>query len=161
MISKELEKSLEIFDGYAKVSDLKESCRLIPDYPGIYVVVRNSNEDPVFLAVGTGGLHKGMDLNYPVSTLKSKWIPDEQWIYIGKTDSSLRKRIRTYMSHGKGKDAAHRGGRAIWQLADSDDLIVAWKALSPSVSAREIEIRLISEFKQAHGGRLPYANWVD
>lgn len=162
MYSEFIEKDLKNFDGYATVRELKESCQRITTSPGIYVVFREiTGEIPNFLVVGCGGKHKGVDINYPISALTDKWIEGEHIIYIGKTDSSLRGRIRTYMNHGKGKDASHRGGRAIWQLPDSDNLIVAWKSLPANISARIVEAELIRQFKQGHDNRYPFANWQD
>lgn len=161
MDNKELEKHLDVFDGYATVKELKLQCKPIPTGKGIYCVFRDSNQKPEFLTIGTGGTHDGRDLNYSVIALKDKWIENENLIYIGKTDVSLRQRIRTYMKFGSGKDVPHRGGRAIWQLKDSDDLIVAWKELPDSISARDIESKMIKEFLEIHNDQLPFANWVE
>ena len=161
MKDKELGKQIEVFDGYSTIKELKNSCKAVPTGKGIYVVFRESYENPEFLTKGTGGLHKGKDLNYPVEELVEKWVYKEQIIYIGKTDQSLRKRISAFMKYGSGYDVAHRGGRAIWQLSDSADFIVAWKVLPENVSAREIEFQLIQEFKSQHLGKHPFANWVD
>lgn len=162
MNDKKLENDLRHFDGHAIIRELKNNCSEITTGPGIYMVFRSNKEGrPEFLSKGSGGSHKGKDLNYFVEELEAKWIENENILYIGKTDDSLRSRIRTYMKFGTGKDVPHRGGRAIWQLLDSDDLIVAWKELPKTVSAREIEAKLIQEFKDAHNGKHPFANWVD
>ena len=94
---------------------------------------------------------------YSVAILKNNWIEDTSIIYIGKTDNSLRKRIRTYLRHGMGYDASHRGGRAIWQLPDAADLMIAWRPLPSDADAREVEIAMMDDFLACHG-KLPFAN---
>lgn len=161
MNNKKLENDLKVFDGYATIKQLKENCRTITTGPGIYLVIRESCEHPKFLHKGTGGKHDGKDLNYLIEDLENKWIDNENILYIGKTDKSLRGRIRTYMKFGSGEDVPHRGGRAIWQLPDSEELIIAWKELLATISAREIEAKMIQQFKDTHQGRHPFANWID
>lgn len=146
-------------NGCATVKELKKSCKIIPDCKGIYVVFRkNSDEMPRMLAAGPVSEHNGKALAYPKDFLEKKWVSGTRIVYIGKSDSSLRTRIRTYMNYGKGKDAPHRGGRAIWQLPDADELVIGWKTINSSLSARELEAKLISEFKGRNGGKLPFAN---
>lgn len=158
----EFEAELSSVAQSALVSELKNSCNIIPDTPGVYFVLRQADgKMPDFLVKGTGGLHNGEDLNYDVDRLRDKWVSDTQIMYIGKTDSSLRKRIRTYMKYGSGNDAAHRGGRAIWQLPESDSLIVAWRELPQEQTARNVEKKLIKKFRNEHSGKLPFANWIE
>ena len=51
----------------------------------------------------------------------------------------------------------HWGGRYIWQLADSADLVVAWRRCNEGETAREREVELLSAFTQQYA-RLPFAN---
>lgn len=149
-------------NGCATVKELKQSCSRIPDCKGIYFILREfTNEVPKFRENGAVKMHDGKLLDYPVDLLESKWVDDTQIIYIGKTDSSLRKRLGTYMRFGQGKDAPHRGGRAIWQLPDSDEFVVGWRFVGANESARDLENRLLVEFKNHHRGKLPFANFVE
>ena len=76
---------------------------------------------------------------------------------IGKA-TSLKKRISQYIKFGHGANVGHYGGRFIWQLADSKDLIVCWK---PSlINPRTEESALIQEFIGYYGER-PFANLQD
>ena len=82
-------------------------------------------------------------------------------VYIGKaggagTQATLRRRLSAYVRHGAGARAAHWGGRAIWQLPDSAELGVAWRAL-PSEDPRAVERAMLAAFV-ARYGRRPFAN---
>lgn len=149
-------------NGCATVKELKQSCANIPDCNGLYFVLREPTDYiPAFQPQGTVLEHAGRLLSYPVDMLKSKWVENTQIIYIGKSDSSLRRRISTYINFGKGKQASHRGGRAIWQLPDADNLIMGWRKLPATESARSAEHQLIVEFRNAHAGMLPFANFKE
>ncbi len=66
----------------------------------------------------------------------------------------LRRRLDEYRRHGAGRRAGHWGGGLIWQLADSDELLVGWREV---VDARALEKAMIAEFVAMHGKR-PFAN---
>ncbi|WP_067867601.1 hypothetical protein [Nocardia vermiculata] len=57
-----------------------------------------------------------------------------------------------------GHTVGHTGGRYIWQLADSPELLVAWREES---DASMLEQSMIQSFKAMHGGRRPFANLRD
>lgn len=71
---------------------------------------------------------------------------------------ALRKRLWEFERFGAGEPMSHRGGRLIWQLADSPDLLVAWQKVTWEETARAYERRLLSQFAKLHGGRRPFAN---
>jgi hypothetical protein len=81
-------------------------------------------------------------------------------LYIGKANGGstgargLRRRLDEYRRHGAGSPVGYWGGRYIWQLADSDELLVGWKT---DGGARELERSMIAEFKATHTKR-PFAN---
>jgi hypothetical protein len=72
----------------------------------------------------------------------------------------VQKRLKQYADFGAGKPIGHWGGRYIWQLADSDALLVAWKESAPPETAAMAEARLVGQFKNEHGC-LPFANIAD
>ncbi|MFJ9711616.1 hypothetical protein [Streptomyces sp. NPDC101234] len=48
----------------------------------------------------------------------------------------LSKRLNAYRRQGHGRIAGHSGGVYIWQLADSDTLLVAWRTVAEPPPAR-------------------------
>jgi excinuclease UvrABC nuclease subunit len=131
----------------------------IPAESGVYVVVYKKHSKSAFLKKGTGGKFKGNNPNVSIERLNKKWVDfkqgEEKIIYIGKSNN-LRRRIRAYIKFGLGKPVAKRGGRLIWQIADSDSLEVYWKT---NKMPRETEKKMLLEFEKRHG-KLPFANLI-
>jgi hypothetical protein len=75
-------------------------------------------------------------------------------VYIGKA-ARLRTRLRQYRDHGQGKPVGHWGGRYIWQLSDSGELLVAWKVTNDA--PRLVEKEMLAAFVDRYG-QLPFAN---
>ena len=109
--------------------------------------------DPRFVDPGTGGWFKRTDPSVRVAVLRAKWVSGTPVVYIGMA-SSLRTRIGQLISFGSGRNVGHRGGRYLWQLADSATLIVAWR---PDRNPGRLESELLRAFDGAHGA-LPFAN---
>ena len=109
------------------------------------------------MAVGTGGYFKGKNPNVTLSELNANWVENTKVVYIGKA-TSLKPRLKQYFSFGQGKNVGHYGGRFIWQLRYSKELIVCWKSLS--TDPREYEADLIKQFVELFGKR-PFANLKD
>jgi hypothetical protein len=147
--------------GFRKISDLWLDNSLIPSRKGVYFVLYTPQKEPGFLTVGTGGHFKGRNPNVLVSMLKNNWVEDTLVIYIGQagggaSSATLRSRIRQYLRFGQGNDVGHYGGRLIWQISDSTDLLFCWKPLT-NQNPREIEKELIREFVLKYG-KMPFAN---
>ncbi len=148
------------FSGFEKVKSLMMSdFSQVPSQGGIYAIVREKAEAPDFNKTGTGGHFKQKDPNVSIAELKKNWVDGSEVIYIGKA-TSLRNRLNQYMRFGQGEDIGHYGGRFIWQLKDSRDLQVCWKA-TPGKDPREVEKQMIQKFKASHDGKRPFANLVD
>lgn len=150
-------KAEGIFDDIDRIADS------VLDGDGVYIVARADISDPVYVAEGTGGHFKGKNPNVPVSELAANWVDDTCVLYIGKAGgktsrATLRKRIGQYIRFGEGKPVGHWGGRYIWQLKDSDNLLFCWRA---SEDAETAESKLIADFKSQYGGRRPFANLRD
>jgi hypothetical protein len=127
--------------------------------PGVYVIYRHSATDPEFLDVNPGGHFKRRDPTVDVAALEAKWVPGAHVVYIGKADVAA-KRLKQFARFGAGEPIGHWGGRYIWQLADSDALLVAWHAITWSESPREYEKRLLALFGELGDGRRPFANLI-
>jgi hypothetical protein len=136
-----------------RASDLRE----VPSGPAVYVVFRPASGEADFLASNPGGRFKEKDPTVPVDVLGSNWVPSSQVVYIGKADVADR-RLKQFARFGAGEKIGHWGGRYIWQLADSDELLVAWHAISWTELARDYEKRLLAHFAALHGGARPFAN---
>lgn len=146
----------EGFEGFVSVKDLKENftAAAVPAVEGVYVVLRLKGSAPVFLEEGTGGFFKGKNPNVTTDVLESNWVDGEPVLYIGKA-KSLSKRLKQYMQFGGCKPVGHYGGRYIWQLKDSDELIVCWRCVGNSLA---VEASMIADFKDSHCGLRPFAN---
>jgi hypothetical protein len=149
------------FQGAQRISELQQSkCKEVPGQPGVYVIQRPRATDPTYLPESIGRHFKGRNPTLPTAVLASQWVPESCVVYIGKASrQTLRERLRQYMDFGLGKAVGHRGGRYIWQLQDSGELLVSWKATSGTEAAL-LESHLIQMFKAQHGRR-PFANLRD
>lgn len=148
----------EGFDGFISVSELRESMFLIPEEAGVYVVLRSSKAEPQFLEKGTGGFFKGKNPNVSIAELTENYVYGTKTLYIGKA-TSLRERIGQLLRFGEGVAIGHWGGRYLWQLADSANLMIAWKP-TPDCDPRIVEALMIQHFISIHGKR-PFANLKD
>jgi hypothetical protein len=124
---------------------------LLPPRRGVYVVLRDSGTDPLFLPENPVIRPK----KYSVADLSAKWVVDASVVYIGKAEP--RNGILGRLGAFSRQAANHSGGRALWQLADANELIVAWVE-TPDHAAHSVETSFLRAFAAQHG-RLPYANW--
>lgn len=129
----------------------------IPARAGAYVVYRPAVGLPTFVHPSPAGWFQGDDPTVPERRLRSEWVEGARVVYIGKADV-LRRRLTQFGQFGAGKPVGHRGGRLIWQLADANELLVAWHEIAWEEAARGYERRLLSAFAEQHDGRRPFAN---
>ncbi len=152
------------FIGFKKMSELFEDSLIIPKIKGVYFVLNLDSKPLEFLEIGTGGYFKGKNPNISVDELKSNWIDNTIAVYIGKagkdgSDATLQSRLRQYIKFGQGGNIGHYGGRLIWQLKNSKNLVVCWKEL-PTEDPRTVEANLINQFVSIFSNR-PFANLAD
>lgn len=148
----------EGFKGFMTVGQLMANTKVVNEGRGVYLVLYAGEDTPQFLAKGTGGRFNDKDPNVGIPKLEANWICGEHVVYIGK-GNDLSKRLSQYMRFGQGNKVGHWGGRFIWQLKDSKDLIVCWKPTD--VDPRVVESNMIQDFKESHQGRRPFANLQD
>jgi len=131
---------LEGFIKVGKIKDWKLWIDRLPKQKGVYAITRENEESPHFISVGTGGFYKNIDPNVPIEKLLEKWACSSHKImYIGRANYddgnikskdctvTIQKRVREYMHFGNAKQSPHRGGKYIWQMADSGELDVWYK----------------------------------
>ena len=152
------------FVGFLKISDLMKDSSKIPDSPGVYMVLYPGKDIPTFIHPGTGGFFKDKDPNKPESFLQQNWVKDTVVVYIGKAggtgkSATLFTRLRMYLRFGQGAPVGHYGGRLIWQIKNSGDLLICWKTMI-SGEPRNVEAGLIGEFVN-HYDKRPFANLVN
>jgi hypothetical protein len=128
----------------------------VPQGPGTYVVLRGATTPPSFLPTSRGGRFKGRDPVVEEAILRGKWVDGCHVVYIGKA-VALQRRLRECARFGNGEPVGHWGGRYIWQLADAQGLLVAWRPVRPQQRAVEAEAELLTEFKRRYGAP-PFAN---
>ncbi|MCV7253397.1 hypothetical protein H7J86_14595 [Mycobacterium hackensackense] len=134
----------------------------VPTGPGVYVIVRPTDNPPTFLDASPAGQFKGKDPTVPVAELHAHWVPGTRIVYIGKANAGatgrrgLCKRLDEFRRHCAGEPVGHAGGRRIWQFADHADLLVGWRTTDEGAAATT-ETEMIALFR-AHHGRLPFAN---
>jgi hypothetical protein len=151
----------EGFVGFQTVRALRTGgLEAVPEGGGVYVVLWAGGPPPGFGAVSTGGHFKGRDPSVPLARLESRWISKTGLVYIGKADvggrrnRGLKIRVGELLRFGAGAPIGHWGGRLIWQMRRSDDLVICWK---PTDRAAEVERELLSLFERVFG-MLPLAN---
>jgi len=141
------------FVGWLTFAEARAS-RAIPATGGVYVVTLSSCAPVAFLPQNPGGRFKGRDPTVPASALAANWT-DAEVVYIGKADQ-LRRRICQFADFGAGKPVGHWGGRLIWQLAEPDQLRIAWKETPDRVPV-EVEAEMLALFRREYG-KSPFAN---
>jgi hypothetical protein len=148
------------FRGFVRFAELPTTD--VPKPPGVYVIYREATTPPTFRDASTGGWFKGKDPSVSPALLAAAWVPGAHVLNIGKATAGaqgqrgLRKRLDEYRRFGQGQAVGHWGGRYIWQLADSDALLVGWME-TPGEDPGDVEGRLIAAFQRDYGKR-PFAN---
>lgn len=147
------------FGGFVRFPDLRGA--EVPAAPGVYVVVRQRDGEPEFLPSSPAGRFKGKDPSAARERLEAEWVAGAEVVYIGKASGGargrrgLRKRLDEFRRFGEGEPIGHWGGRLIWQLEESDTLLVCWKETDEEPAL--LESAMILEFATKFRRR-PFAN---
>ncbi|MBT4361920.1 MAG: hypothetical protein HOD11_13230 [Candidatus Marinimicrobia bacterium] len=151
----------EGFKGFETIgSMMQNACQNVPHIQGVYFVL-NQNHIKDFLEESTGGWFKKKNPSVEQNVLEQNWVNDAIVLNMGKAGGSsssatLNSRLKQYMNFGQGKPVGHWGGRLIWQLSTSSDLVICWKELLDD-EPREVEKAYIQDFIHEFGKR-PFAN---
>lgn len=152
----------EGFAGFRPLEDL--DINRIPQRQGMFVILRPEGFEPRYLAKSTAGVFKKKNPSLSKAALADEWVADADILYIGKAspgskgNRGLRPQIKEFVDFGRGRPPGHWDGRLIWQLADAEELLVAWKELPVeelNAALADYQARFIQTY-----GRLPYANLV-
>jgi hypothetical protein len=122
----------------------------LPRRHGVYVVVHQLDQEPEFL--DSNVIDKWPP--YQPAHLRERWLTDVPVVYIGKAEGKvgLHRRVGAFSRQATN----HSGGRSLWQLEKSEDLLVAWLE-TPGESALAVEQQYLQAFKAEHGS-YPFAN---
>jgi len=145
------------FEGFISIEKLWENNSIIPKKQGVYLVLNEEKENIEFLETGIGGIYQDKNPNVSINRLTNEFIPNSLVVYIGKANN-LRVRIKQYLNFGRKDNILHYGGRFIWQLENSRNLLFCWKILPDNESPKVIESKLILEYRQQFTNRRPFAN---
>jgi len=144
------------------IGDVRLQRATVSGLPGVYVIYREIPDPVEFLDKSTGGWFKGRNPSVPIETLEAAWVHDAHVLYVGKADAGqsgrrgIRARFDEYLRFGMGQPTGHWGGRYVWQLAGTDELMICFK---PCTDPRDEETRLLGLFRAEHGS-LPFAIYV-
>ncbi|MEW9872581.1 hypothetical protein [Arthrobacter sp. HS15c] len=152
-------------DGFAGFRSFEQlDINSVPRVPGIYAVLKPEGFERLFLAKSVGGWFKNRDPSMLQAALEKEWVGDADVLYVGKAgpgstgNRGLRKRIQEFVDFGGGKPVGHWGGRLLWQLAESQSLVIAWKELA-AADVNSAEAAYHEAFVSLYG-RLPFANLI-
>lgn len=149
------------FVGWVPWSSCPASLSVIdPTLGGVYVIHRTGALEPAYLDQSPAGRFRG-DPSVQRDALDANWVPGASVVYIGKAKHGrLRKRLQEFVGFGRGGARRHWGGRLVWQLDLSEDLLVAWKVLGKDFDPGAVEAEMIAAFRD-HYGKPPFANNPD
>lgn len=178
---KELESYGFHIDGYDSVASLmNRNLNQVPTAGGVYAVITLDQDMPEFIVWQYGDKYKKKDrktkeeiirpLMYSREELEKSWLSETSIVYFGKADN-LNERLKTYIRYydrlkectqtcEEFNQVAHRGGRSIWQVKGAEDFILVWMK-TPNAVPKDVEAKLIQDFKSNHGGCRPFANKKD
>ena len=145
------------------IKDLRNgSIKEIPKTSGVYFILMPL-DFPLHINSETDGsklTSKGDPSVYPIEKLlkKVKHYEMEEplkshLLYIGSSNN-IKRRINQYIN----PYSNHSGGRDIWQLENSEDLLVSYIECSTEKESEELEHRLLISYKNIYG-TYPFANW--
>ena len=136
---------------------------ILPETKGIYIyTVPNKDVGIEFLGTTTAKeTHNGRSLIFSKDKLTDKFNKgDKKILYIGSTPSkNIKERtmLRAKYSKEKNKDIRARGGRALWQIKDWENIGLNFYYYETK-NCELLETKLLTMYKEEYGV-YPVANW--
>jgi hypothetical protein len=148
-----------------RVSALRTTwCSTLPEARGVYVVLWPHNAHPEFLDQNLAGRWKGKSPTEDPAELKRRWVSGARVLYIGKAgmkepdgEATLLSRVGLLLRFAYGAPVPHWGGRYLWQIADWEQLRLAWRETPRDADPEDAESKMLGAFAEEFG-RLPFAN---
>lgn len=150
----------EGFAGFRAIEDL--AIIRVPQGPGIFTIMAPADFEPRYLKTSTAGTFKKRSPTLPKDALAAEWVDGAAVLYLGKAgpgskgNRGLRRQIQEFLDFGRARPPGHWDGRLVWQLLDSESLVVAWKEM-PAEQLSAAEAGYHAAFVESYG-RLPFAN---
>lgn len=129
----------------------------VPDKKGIYFVIyKDCNQLKIdqdcFISKKAG---------YPTNADKTRYTK----VFKAEPKKGLKQRVEQYLQIGKSGHGNHNGGKAIWQIDNTDNLLVLCYITEDDLNNTKkhicssmIESELLKQFKRNYG-TYPLANW--
>jgi hypothetical protein len=150
------------FTGFATIASLRDDgAAAVPAEDGVWIVLREWEEAPRFLAKSSAAHWHGRTPSEAPAELAARWLPGASLLYVEVAEGSgvrarLQQQVKRFLRFGAGKNVGHWDGRRIWQLAGASALRIAWKT-APADAARAEGDALLAAFRAEHGAA-PFAN---
>lgn len=140
----------------------------VPNTSGVYFVFMPADFELIILPknVGFEFTSKRKPSSYGMAELEVKAAHYGKFghykshlLYIGKA-KDLHRRIEQYIGYRYNIPNLfpHDGGRAIWQIKNSEKLIVQYMECLEGEDCRKVEHALLETYKKRYGA-YPFANW--
>ena len=136
---------------------------ILPETKGIYIyTVPDKDVDIEFLDTTTAKeTYNGKSLIFSKDKLTDKFNKgDKKVLYIGSTPSkNIKERtmLRAQYSKEKNKNIGTRGGRALWQIKDWENMGLNFYYYETE-NCTQLETKLLTMYKEEYGV-YPVANW--
>ena len=131
-------------------------CSFVPEKPGVYRITWPGHNS---IALRISLINTSASA-YDIGLLQKKYesCKNRKLLYIGKAGGKrgLKQRLRQYVLYGYNESKIHKGGRAVWQIEDAQNLLVEYACVDNS---EEAEKYLLKQYKHQNNGVLPLANW--
>ncbi|MDR3598834.1 hypothetical protein [Clostridium sp.] len=137
------------YKGFIRIGSLKNNYSILPELSGVYLILIPKDFIVKFLKDGT--TNSGDSINY----LQNNWVKGAKILYIGSSNN-LRKHVKQLVDSRNNSVDRFPGGRHLWKLKDSLDLLISWNVIDTNECKQEKKY-LLNEFMVRYS-KPPFAN---